>query len=191
LKKLCGPCGLCVSVLVTAVQSLLVPPRFAYWTILIDDKPTAFRAQKQEELLPTFKQLSRTNTNIVMRWFARGRLWDSPEQAQWARVNAPKRREQRDADWRPGGENKDPRARFSRRRSPSAPKASRGTRAPSGEKAAPHGPRGSQGAKGPAAPKPSFSDGMKRPKRPAGGAKGWTGPRRSGPAAGRPPRRRG
>jgi hypothetical protein len=58
-----------------------VPPRYAYWTILIDKKPTAFRAQKQEELLPTFKQLSRANPDIAMKWFARGRLWESPEQA--------------------------------------------------------------------------------------------------------------
>lgn len=96
-----------------------MPPRFAYWTILIDDKPTAFRAQKQEELLPTFKQLSRTNPNIVMRWFARGRLWDNPEQAQWALTNAPKKRERRGPDWRPGGQNKDPRARFSKPGRPS------------------------------------------------------------------------
>ena len=89
-----------------------MPPRYAYWTILIDNKPTAFRAQKQEELLPTFKQLSRTNPNLVMKWFARGRLWESPEQARWAQQHAPKRREQRGPDWRPGGDNRDPRARF-------------------------------------------------------------------------------
>ena len=35
-----------------------MPPRYAYWTILIDDKPTAFRAREQEELLPTLNQLA-------------------------------------------------------------------------------------------------------------------------------------
>ena len=56
-----------------------MPPRFAYWTILIDDKPTAFRAREREELQPTFTQLQRKNTNVVMRWFARGKLWASRE----------------------------------------------------------------------------------------------------------------
>jgi hypothetical protein len=79
-----------------------VPPRYAYWTILIDNKPTAFRAQQREDLLPTFKQLSRANPNIVMKWFARGRLWDSPEQARWAQLHLPKRQEGRGQDWRPG-----------------------------------------------------------------------------------------
>src|SRR5438874_8736653 len=49
----------------------LMPPRFAYWTILIDDKPTAFRARDREELVPTFVQLRRTNPHVSLRWFAR------------------------------------------------------------------------------------------------------------------------
>ena len=56
-----------------------MPPRFVYWTILIDGKPTAFRARDQQELLPTLGQLKRTNQDVVMKWFARGKLWDSPE----------------------------------------------------------------------------------------------------------------
>ena len=86
-----------------------MPPRYAYWTILIDAKPTAFRAREQAELLPTFHQLKRTNEDVVMRYFARGRLWDSPDQARFA-ATIP--REKRGRDWRPGGEHKDPRARF-------------------------------------------------------------------------------
>jgi hypothetical protein len=78
-----------------------VPPRFAFWTILIDDKPTAFRAQHREDLQPTVRQLSRANPNIVMKWFARGRLWDSPEQARWAQTNVPRKRDKRDPKWRP------------------------------------------------------------------------------------------
>jgi hypothetical protein len=57
-----------------------VPPRFAYWTILIDNAPTAFRAREAEELLPTLAQLRRTNENVILKWFARGRLWDSQQQ---------------------------------------------------------------------------------------------------------------
>jgi hypothetical protein len=90
-----------------------MPPRYAYWTILIDDKPTAFRAADREDLLPTLHQLQRKNTNVVMKWFARGRVWDSPEQAQWAGKNV--EREKRGGDWRPGGEHRDPRARFDKR----------------------------------------------------------------------------
>jgi hypothetical protein len=87
-----------------------VPPRYAYWTILIDNRPTAFRAREQAELLPTLHQLKRTNPNAEMKWFARGRLWDTPEQAQWARKNLPKPTARRSRDWRPGGDHKDPRA---------------------------------------------------------------------------------
>jgi hypothetical protein len=87
-----------------------MPPRYVYWTILIDDKPTAFRSHKREELLPTFVQLRRANPNIVMKFFARGKLWDNPEQARWAAEHAARKRESRGRDWRPGGQHKDPRA---------------------------------------------------------------------------------
>ena len=86
-----------------------MPPRFAYWTILIDNRPTAFRAREQADLLPTLHQLKRTNPNAEMKWFARGKLWDTPEQAQWARTNLPKPAERRGRDWRPGGTHADPR----------------------------------------------------------------------------------
>jgi hypothetical protein len=93
-----------------------MPPRYAYWTILIDGKATAFRAREREELLPTFNQLARKNADIVMRYFARGRLWDNPEQAQWASRNPEvTRTERRDRAWRPGGQHKDPRARFEKK----------------------------------------------------------------------------
>ena len=81
-----------------------MPPRYAYWTILIDGKATAFRAREREELLPTFNQLARKNADIAMRYFARGKLWDNPEQAQWANRNREvTRSERRTRDWRPGG----------------------------------------------------------------------------------------
>ena len=110
-----------------------MPPRYAYWTILIDGKATAFRARDREELLPTFNQLARKNTSIVMRYFARGRLWDNPEQAQFAnRTRDSRPVERRDREWRPGGQHKDPRARSTpsfdapqtdRERPPRGPKA--------------------------------------------------------------------
>jgi hypothetical protein len=87
-----------------------MPPRYAYWTILIDQKPTAFRARDREELLPTFNQLRRKNTDIVMKWFARGRVWDSPD-AERAAQRAPKLQERRGREWRPGGLHRDPRDR--------------------------------------------------------------------------------
>src|SRR4051794_35877042 len=93
-----------------------MPPRYAYWTILIDGKATAFRAKESEELLPTLNQLRRKNTDVALRYFSRGKLWDSPEQAQWATRNAHGSAEKRGADWRPGGTHKDPRARFDSKR---------------------------------------------------------------------------
>ena len=89
-----------------------MPPRFAYWTILIDNTPTAFRARERQELLPTLTQLKRTNPNVELKWFAQGRLWDSQEaqRASWQRPSMPT--ERRNKDWRPGGDHKDPRAKF-------------------------------------------------------------------------------
>ena len=92
-------------------EAPLVPPRFAYWTILLDGKPTAFRAAEREELLPTFKRLQDKHPDAVMRWFARGKLWSSPEEA---RSETARRAEAADAagrgrNWRPGGSHRDPR----------------------------------------------------------------------------------
>ena len=93
-----------------------MPPRYAFWTILIDGKPTAFRAREREELLPTFQQLRRTNKDVVFKWFARGRLWETPEEAQAAQ-RAPKRTgDKRGSEWRPGGAHADPRERFKKKR---------------------------------------------------------------------------
>ena len=96
-----------------------MPPRFAYWTILIDDKPTAFRARDREELLPTLTQLKRTNENVTMKWYAQGQLWDSPDAQRAARrVPTAFTGEKRGGDWRPGGAHKDPRDRFKKRNRP-------------------------------------------------------------------------
>src|SRR5437870_689904 len=109
-----------------------MPPRYAYWTILIDSKPTAFRAREKDELLPTFHQLRRTNKDVVMKWFARGRLWETPEEASAAQRKkvVPERRGQ---EWRPGGAHKDPRDRFKKRAKPGVLQGFRPAQKPSGE----------------------------------------------------------
>src|SRR5215212_9956338 len=86
-----------------------MPPRYAYWTILVDHLPTAFRATTREALQPTFEQLRKKHPIAVMLWFSRGTLWDSPEHAGRAARDT---RERRDRGWRPGGEHRDPRERF-------------------------------------------------------------------------------
>ena len=108
-----------------------MPPRFAYWTIIAGGLPTAFRATDREELLPTFARLKEKQPDAEMKWFARGKLWASPEEASAQRErrfgggdrdNRPRDRERQDSgdagrerrgrDWRPGGEHRDPRQRF-------------------------------------------------------------------------------
>jgi uncharacterized membrane protein YgcG len=91
-----------------------MPPRYTYWTIIAGGQPTAFRAATREELLPTLKQLQARQPDVVMKWFARGRLWESPEEAAEA-LRAQRRgegREKRGPKWRPGGTHEDPRERF-------------------------------------------------------------------------------
>src|SRR5512134_2599492 len=90
-----------------------MPPRYAYWTIILEGKPTAFRAHTDAELVPTFKQLQSKHPDVVMKWFARGRLWDSPDEEQAAlALERRQRPERRDRGWRPGGAHEDPRERF-------------------------------------------------------------------------------
>jgi 23S rRNA pseudouridine2605 synthase len=102
-----------------------MPPRHAYWTILIDDQPTAFRAHDPEELLPTLNRLREKNETAVMKWFERGQLFDSRDAARDAGLGKGERRwegprperrdggspvaKPRDKNWRPGGEHRDPR----------------------------------------------------------------------------------
>lgn len=90
-----------------------MPPRFAYWTIIAGGLPTAFRAAAHEELLPTFKRIQEKHPDAEMKYFARGRLWASPEEARRAAEAARQRRQRPPGrDWRPGGEHRDPRQRF-------------------------------------------------------------------------------
>ena len=85
-----------------------MPPRYAYWTILIDDQPTAFRATKVEELLPTFNRLKQKNPSAVMMWSQFGKLWKSPEEAMAeGKSKDPRQSARPKPEWKPkaaGGE---------------------------------------------------------------------------------------
>jgi hypothetical protein len=98
-----------------------VPPRFAYWTIIAGGLPTSFRAADRDDLLPTFNRIKEKHPDAEMKYFARGRLWNSMDEAKSAlrqaretdarrRTQAPS--ERRGRDWRPGGQHRDPRQRF-------------------------------------------------------------------------------
>jgi hypothetical protein len=114
-----------------------MPPRYSYWTIIIEQQPTAFRAAREEDLLPTFNRLKQKHPSAVMMWFQRGRLWASRSEAQAAliaerrgsRRPSPSTRTRdrgrageaepgagaapsRDRTWRPGGDHRDPRQRY-------------------------------------------------------------------------------
>ena len=71
--------------------------------------------------MPTFKRILERQPDAVMKWFARGKLWNSPEEAMEARRYPAGPREprpeassteRRGRDWRPGGKHEDPRQRF-------------------------------------------------------------------------------
>jgi hypothetical protein len=92
-----------------------MPPRYAYWTIIAGGLPTAFRTAERDEILPTFKRIQEKHPDAELKYFARGRLWNSQEDAKRA---AEERREGRTdrppraKDWRPGGSHRDPRQPF-------------------------------------------------------------------------------
>ena len=162
-----------------------MPPRFTYWTIILDGGPTAFRAAEREELLPTLKQLQSRHPDAVLKWFARGRLWSSPEEmrehARLKRTGTLYR--DRGPDWRPGGTHRDPRDRFKKKpreggrpERPDRPeRPARAERPGRPERPAPEGrerrePRGpaSGGWKG---GPPRFDSRQRRPYRPTGGSR--------------------
>ena len=100
-----------------------MPPRFAYWTILVDGQPTAFRAAEVDELLPTLKRMQVKQPGAEMKWFERGRLWPSRDEArdllrrgytvaptEPGRNPTPPPGARK--SWRPGGEHRDPREKY-------------------------------------------------------------------------------
>lgn len=54
-----------------------MPPRYAYWTILVDEQATAFRAALQDDLMPTFKRLRQKHPSARLVWFQNGKIWNS------------------------------------------------------------------------------------------------------------------
>jgi hypothetical protein len=91
--------------------------RYTYWTIILADGPTSFRARDRDTLVPTLKQLQSRDPKAALKWFANGRLWDSPEQArEYARLARMAWQKTRGPEWRPGGEHRDPRDRFNKKK---------------------------------------------------------------------------
>ncbi len=98
-----------------------MPPRFAYWTIIVDDQATAFRAAELEELRPTFNRIREKHPAAVLMWFQNGKLWRSRTEAREAytaerraadRKARPAEHPPRDRKWRPGGTHRDPRQKY-------------------------------------------------------------------------------
>jgi 23S rRNA pseudouridine2605 synthase len=143
-----------------------------FWVILIGKTPTAFHAKEREDLLPTLRQLQRTQEDVTLRWFERGKVWESPEAAIGAwKLAATEARERRTKEWRPGGEHRDPKARFEMTRDQKRAKFKRDQRGGGGSDEG-----GSESPFGPRVPRP-------RPEgRPEGRSEGR-------PFGDRPPRR--
>lgn len=59
-----------------------MPPRYAYWTILVDGQPTAFRSGALEDIMPTFNRLKEKQPTAELKWFQNGQLWPSRHDAQ-------------------------------------------------------------------------------------------------------------
>ena len=177
-----------------------MPPRFTFWTIILDGQPTAFRAAEREELLPTLKQLQAKNPAAVLKWFARGRVWESPEEARRVRTEAETSareaflKERRAREWRPGGEHRDPRDKFKKEtfqaRKRREKKAANLAHAPRPDEGAGQGgvrPKGpGQGAPRSDRPRPGGwnREGGRPPRRDSGGATGGFRPK--GPGQGAP-----
>jgi hypothetical protein len=86
--------------------------RFCCWIIVSGGQPTAFRSHDAESLLPTLRQLQRTQPDSMLKWFDRGRLWMSPAEADDALRARRRTGPGRGRDWRPGGAHVDPRAKY-------------------------------------------------------------------------------
>ncbi|HUF47061.1 MAG TPA: hypothetical protein VMM93_04535 [Vicinamibacterales bacterium] len=142
-------------------------PRQGHWVIIIASTPTAFRARQPEQLLPTLKQLQRTQKDAAMRWFDGRRFWASPAEAEHAereRSKAPKR----PRSWRPGGEHRDPRDQYKQTRDQKRARFKQRLRRQNEEGQRPEG-RGQNGRRPPRSS--GVPDGKGRPRRPPAGRK--------------------
>lgn len=99
-------------------------PRFSYWTILLGELPTSFRAKDRNDLVPTLKQLQRVHPEARLKWFENGRLWVSAEEARFERERTRAIARPR-ADRRPPDRATEPRRDDARSRSPRWSKESR------------------------------------------------------------------
>jgi hypothetical protein len=88
-----------------------MPPRFAYWTIIFGNQPTSFRAATREELLPTFKQIQARHPDALLKYFARGKLWGSDEEARAALLRERFQRSRPPGPSKQPGPDRGPRAR--------------------------------------------------------------------------------
>ncbi len=59
-----------------------MPPRYVYWTIIVDGQPTAFRSGSLEDIMPTFNRLKEKQPTAELKWFQNGQLWPSRHDAQ-------------------------------------------------------------------------------------------------------------
>ncbi len=163
----------------------------AFWVILAGAVPTAFRSPRREDLLPTLHQLQRTQSDVTLQWFDRGKLWESPEAAREALLAKRREFSDRKPEWRPGGAHRDPRARYqlsrdekrarfkkrlgrppmdSKRGGPAGPSGPGGPSRPPGQAGPgrPAGPGAPSGHSGPGAHRPGPKRFGKRPFRPQG-----------------------
>lgn len=101
-----------------------MPPRYAYWTIIVDDQPTAFRSAAVEELMPTFNRLKSKHPSAVLKWFQNGKLWnsrlDARETQERRRQEGPKPASRSGGSFRPSTSRQPDK----RRRTGSAPRQS-------------------------------------------------------------------
>ncbi len=93
-----------------------MPPRYAYWTIIVLDQPTAFRAGALEDIMPTFNRLKEKHPSAKLMWFQQGKLWPSRIDAREAMQMRGERGRDRDPRQRSSGRN-DVASGFSRSRS--------------------------------------------------------------------------
>ena len=144
-----------------------MPPPHSFWVILIGKTPTSFRGKVREDLVPTLRQLQRTQSDVSLRWFERGKVWESPEAAIGAaKLAATAAREKRTKEWRPGGEHRDPKARFELTRDQKRAKFKRDQSAPDrGEREQPKSPFGPRPPRAPRPDRP-WSDRSKPVARP-------------------------
>jgi len=166
--------------------------RGAFWTILVDDQPTAFRAPVREDLLPTLKQLQRQSPTALIKWFQKGQLWDSPGDAMDA-AKPPRQK----AGWRPGGAHVDPRDKYKlprdvkRKRWADQAKDGRGPfmktpPRPDGGGSGPAWQTRPRADRPPPGGRPPVGGGPARPERDARPRQEWRPDRPAGPGANRP-----